>query len=143
MQKLDIEYDFDFDLIGISSSEKGYKLAWLLNQKLHISLVKAEDLQLDFNGGAVLRLINYHYQTANNRYRLIRNRAVESEQINKPYLIPELEGFDFFLMLENNTKTIDLEEVCRHLGELKEIQYLMVVNVDQLKSKDNLIFFEG
>jgi hypothetical protein len=38
--KLLIDYEFDFELLGLSASAKGYKLAWELNQVLGIQLVK-------------------------------------------------------------------------------------------------------
>ena len=38
--KLIIEYEYDFNLIGLISTAKGYKLAWELNQALGIHLVK-------------------------------------------------------------------------------------------------------
>ena len=41
--KLVIEYDFDFELLGILSSARGYKLAWEINQALGIQLVKQQD----------------------------------------------------------------------------------------------------
>ena len=46
--RLDIEYDFDFELLGIHSSARGYKLAWEINQALGIQLVKQPDLVVGF-----------------------------------------------------------------------------------------------
>ena len=41
--KLVIDYEYDFNLIGIISTAKGYKLAWELNQALGIHLVKQSE----------------------------------------------------------------------------------------------------
>jgi len=39
-KRLDIEYSFDFDLFGISSTVKVYKLDWEINQSLGSKLKK-------------------------------------------------------------------------------------------------------
>ena len=39
-------YEFDFELIGIVSMVKEYKLAWNLNQLNLFHLVKAEDIKI-------------------------------------------------------------------------------------------------
>jgi hypothetical protein len=46
--KLIIDYEFDFELIGIISTAKGYKLAWEINQLLAIHLVKQPDMVVGF-----------------------------------------------------------------------------------------------
>jgi hypothetical protein len=38
--KLVVEYDFDFEFIGLISSLKGHKLAWNINNELKIELKK-------------------------------------------------------------------------------------------------------
>ena len=46
--KLVIEYEYDFDLLGLTSTARGYKLAWEINQALHVQLVKQPDLAVGF-----------------------------------------------------------------------------------------------
>ncbi|MBK7651374.1 MAG: hypothetical protein IPJ20_12460 [Flammeovirgaceae bacterium] len=46
-KRLEIEYTFDFELIGIISSAKGYKLAWEINLALSARLVKQVDLIIE------------------------------------------------------------------------------------------------
>ena len=43
---LEIEYDYDFVLIGISSHEKDYRVCWALNNKLGLELVKTEPFEI-------------------------------------------------------------------------------------------------
>jgi hypothetical protein len=44
--KLIIEYEFDFELFGMSTAAKGYKLAWEINRVLGIHFVKKDDLRV-------------------------------------------------------------------------------------------------
>ena len=46
--KLVVEYDFDFEIIGLITSLKGHKLAWMINNALKIELRKEEDINIDF-----------------------------------------------------------------------------------------------
>jgi len=45
-KRLDIEYTFDFDLYGIISNVKAYKLAWELNNLLGSKLQKKDDYEI-------------------------------------------------------------------------------------------------
>ena len=47
--RLASDYPFDFELIGIVSSVKEYKLAWHLNQLPEFHLIKAEDVKIEFS----------------------------------------------------------------------------------------------
>ena len=40
---LEIEDEYDFEIIGVSSHEKDYRLAWSLNKTLGWRLVRIED----------------------------------------------------------------------------------------------------
>ena len=45
-KRLEIDYYYDFELLGVISAAKGYKLAWEINRILSIRLVKQPDLIL-------------------------------------------------------------------------------------------------
>ena len=50
-KKLVVDYEIDFDLFGLISTVKDYKLAWLLNKHLSIHLTREEDLSITFASG--------------------------------------------------------------------------------------------
>jgi hypothetical protein len=52
-KRLEMEYSFDFELIGIISSAKGYKLAWEVNHILGSRLTRQPDLTVMLNKEAM------------------------------------------------------------------------------------------
>ena len=48
VNKLVVDFDYNFKMLGIISSAKEYKLAWSINQYLKIHLIKTEDINLQF-----------------------------------------------------------------------------------------------
>ena len=134
--KLIVDYEFDFDVLGLVSSAKEYKLAWFLNRELDISLVKQRDLDFEFSNGKQL-ISNYSYQTDYFCLSLLKNKATEFTNVNSPYLLPELKGYDYILKLEGEIK---LDNVKGALRNVSCIDYVNVFEVDNIKSKENLIF---
>ena len=54
--KLEIEYEFNFSLLGIVSPAREHKLAWHLNKYLNINLRKDQDAFIDFQGKNALQI---------------------------------------------------------------------------------------
>ncbi len=95
--KLVIEYEFDFELLGILSSARGYKLAWEINQALGIQLVKQQDLVVGFKNNEEKSFSFYAHETQLNRLKLFKNRPSEQEN-GKYFLIPEFPHYDFIIL---------------------------------------------
>ena len=97
--KLVIEYEYDFELMGIISTAKGYKLAWELNQALGIQLVKQPDLVVGFKNSEEKTFSFYAHQTQLNRLKLFKNKPAEQES-GKYFLIPEFPHYDFIILAD-------------------------------------------
>ncbi len=138
--KLVVEYDFDFEIIGLITSLKGHKLAWAINNELKIELRKQEDINIDFLHEGQLVIINYIYQTEYSNFRLIRNKSCEFVNIASPFLIPELKEYDYFIQLEDESSSFSVSEIKEKLKNISGIEYIKVIETENLKSKDNLIF---
>lgn len=134
--KLIIECEYHFDLIGVSSSVKLYKVAWALNNQLQIRLVKTEDFKLEMKGGATATFCNYEYLVEESSFNLFRNRSMEMEGA---YLLPELNHFDYIIKLSRNSQTFAKEVIIKELKEMKWIEYISPLEVEKLKSKDNFL----
>ena len=63
VKKLRVDYEYDFDLMGISSSAKAFKLAWAINNKIGINLRKAEDYCLNKANGEKILIAHYIFET--------------------------------------------------------------------------------
>jgi hypothetical protein len=135
--KLVIEYDFDFELLGISSAARGYKLAWEINQHLGIRLVKQPDLMVGFRNNEEKSFSFYAYQTPLNRLKLFKNKPSDQDS-GKYYLIPEFPHYDFIIlaaMEEQHTR-----ELVDQIRSIPAVELVASIPLNGLKSKSNFIF---
>jgi len=137
--RLIIDPKFDFKLMGLISSAKGHKLAWEINQAIRVNLIKDTDLVLRFLNNEKLILLNFKYETENGKLLLIKNRSIESNSFSPNYIIPELQRFDYLIWIKE-TDDLKVEEIMNKLKEVKAIQYIVKIDPNGLKSKDNLLF---
>ena len=138
--KLVIEYKYDFDLYGIISASRDYKLAWLINQKLKLRLVKEEDIRIAFLNDEELVISNYLFATEHAQFRLLKNKSEERKFEALRYLIPELNRFDYLIMKSGNIADTGNEDWLTKIQQIKEIQYVTALDITKLKSRENLIF---
>lgn len=136
--KLQIDYEYDFTLLAVRSEMKEYKLAWQINQKLHIRLVKEEDIHFHFLNQQNLIVSNYKFATEHTTFRLLKNKSVQ--QGSHSWLIPELDQFDYLIMIQGVGDFFDGINLVQALKELPAIQFVSSISINQLKSRENLIF---
>lgn len=137
--KLIVDHNFDFELAGIISNAKGYKLTWEINRALKLNFIKAKDLVLSFIDSNRLTILNYKYETENSKLLLLKNKGVESDGIPGSFLIPEMRRFDYLLW----TRSVDEFDLVLWIDKIKElrvIQYAIRIDIEKLKSKENLLF---
>ncbi|WP_242927617.1 IPExxxVDY family protein [Pontibacter vulgaris] len=137
---LDISYDYDFDLYGLVSSSKEYKLAWTINQLLGLRLVKQKDLCYELVGKEQLLISNYEQITDHSIIRLMRNKASGICTLDKPYLLPDIKQFDYVLQITGAMQCLSPRELLQQLARLPLVQYVKQVDPLKLKFKENLIF---
>lgn len=136
--KLEIEYTYDFELVGLISAVKGYKLAWEINRQLGIRLVKQPDLVLHLRKKPTSSYGYFSYISAVNSFRLLRNRPNEAEQARN-FLVPEHPHLDYIVMSQGEDHLMGnrLQELLRNIPSIELVAFLPL---DALKSKDNFIF---
>lgn len=134
--RLIVDYDYEFHLLGVISSIKFYKLAWAINNKLHIRLLKDNDYELNLKNNKKVTFGQYIFETENSIFQLYKNKS-ESDDI--AYLLPEMNHFDYIIKLDANSQSFAKEEVLKELREVKWIEYIASIEVEKLKSKDNFL----
>jgi hypothetical protein len=138
--KLLIEHTYDFELLGLVSPVKDYKMAWLINKDLDMNLIKSEDLVLEFMTLPSLKISQYFLSLPHGFVQLLRNKALNStNQVS--YLIPELKSMDYFLLLQDETFQISINTFANQLAKNRYIQNVMKLDVSKLKSKENLLTY--
>ncbi|MFK7899589.1 MAG: IPExxxVDY family protein [Cyclobacteriaceae bacterium] len=140
MFKLEVDYDFDFEVIGIVSSLKEYKLAYFINNTLNWSFFKDSDINIPFKKGELL-FSNYTYNTPNHVISLIKNKSISSKTIiNKPFLLPESKEFDYLLKIDGKSDEFDTSLIFDKIKEIPNIVLLKRKDIENLINKENLIF---
>jgi len=153
------EFDeVDYDLIAIHSSLEDYRLAYFINQKLSVILSKSkEEIGVTVKEGeAMFPKFIYDDESNDIFWSLVPNKNeitvtktstgqnlflnTTVEIATKVYLLPELKKVDYFLKIENNKNTLDLNEMVRDIKSINRISTVYAVIPEKIKSKNNLIF---
>ncbi|MFC0261818.1 IPExxxVDY family protein [Fontibacter flavus] len=138
--RLLIEHQYDFDLLGLVAPVKDYKMAWLLNHTLGIHLIKANDFELEFVNQPLLKISQYMDQKDHGYTQLLKNRSF-SDGVNALYLVPELRFMDYFLLVQDHTFELNINAYIEQLSQVRYIQNVVKLDVNKLKSKDNLLTY--
>ncbi len=136
--KLEIAYSFDFELLGIISVAKGYKLAWEINQCLSINLVKQPDLVVGFKKGEEKNFPFYAHETPLNRLKLFKNKPSDNEP-GKYFLIPEFPHFDFIILAAMEEQYAH-QRLLELIKSIPAVQLVAAIPLEGLRSKSNFIF---
>lgn len=136
--RLVIDPDYEFDLYGIITTIKEYKLAWELNKVLDIHLIKQEDFKFDLLREGPLVISNFLFETEHLQYRLLKNKPVDQSVNKTVYLLPELQKFDFLLIIKGLSKQDD--DIVSKIKSIPLIDFASRFNVSELRAKENLIF---
>ncbi|HYG18486.1 MAG TPA: IPExxxVDY family protein [Ohtaekwangia sp.] len=136
--KLIIDYEFNFELFGLTSAAKGYKLAWELNQSLHLQLIKQPDLVVGFKNNTEKSFSFYAHETHINRLKLFKNRPSDAES-GKYFLIPEFPHFDFIILAAMEDQYAH-QHLLTLIKSVPSVQFVASIPLEGLKSKSNFIF---
>jgi hypothetical protein len=150
--------DFDvetYSLLAIHCTIEDYRVAYLLNKKLQISLQrKPQDLDFKYTASS---FSIYEWEDKNQRmiWNLVSNVCKKEEEIitssgslfetqsnilRTHNLIPEYKKVNYLLKIDNDGNYIEEKTIIHKIQEISQIAAVYSIDVSQLKSKDNLIF---
>ena len=134
---LTLDYEYDYEMIGICSHHVDYRLVWGINEKLKLQLSKAkQDFVVVRKKGQVPSHHSFfEYKDVENliEYYLIKNKS------DGKYLIPEKQDVDYFLFL----REISAEDSSDFITKLKTVSSILAIfqfNPEEISSTENLIF---
>ncbi|MCT4664266.1 MAG: IPExxxVDY family protein [Flavobacteriales bacterium] len=159
---LDWELNYDFKLLAIRTSVESSKLCYFINKVLELQLGRMdEDLDFYFKKRkkeALFPSFSYRQTDDFPTWYLIQNIIenelyVEYDQENEPlfkdlkddvesdylYLVPELDGVAFFLLIYPPFTGIRTQEIINTLDELPFIDAVFEKSPNQLKDIENLL----
>jgi hypothetical protein len=160
IHKLDLgEFDeIDYCLIAIHTSLEDYRLAYFINQKLHVNLNKSNaEIQITVKEGEA-HFSRFHYyekkkevswDLIQNKNEVIQQRQKNSQDLfsdinmevsTKAYMLPEFKKVDYFLKIENSDENLNILQIQNTLNTIDNIATMYIVDTNKIKSKNNLIF---
>lgn len=132
--KLTFQLDFNFFLLGISSSENDYRLSWEINKKLKISLrkstdhvIKREEIKQAFS------VYTFFDEEVYLQYFLIANMSENG------YLVEELRNMDYFLQIHGDLTDKQQKQIISSVRNIKGIIGVFNLDINTMKSKNKLI----
>ncbi|MCK4630065.1 MAG: IPExxxVDY family protein [Bacteroidales bacterium] len=132
--KLTFQFDFNFFLLGISSSENDYRLSWEINKKLKISLRKSTDHVIKREEiEQVFSVYTFSDEEVYLQYFLIANKSENG------YLIEELRNMDYFLQIHGDLTDKQQEQFISSVRNIKGITGVFNLDINTMKSKNKLI----
>jgi len=140
MLRLPIEYSYDFNLIGVISSMKEYKLAYHLNKLFNWKLYKVDDVVFTQKKKSY-EYSCYEFVTENIVIMLLKNRCnlfENSSSVN--YLLPELKRYDYLIKIESEEYETESDDIVRELQQIANISLIETIEINRLKNRENLIF---
>ncbi len=138
--KLHVETTFDFDLLGLVAPLKDYKMAWLINHSLGLNLKKTGDYQMEFLRQPDLIISQFILEKEHGYVQLLRNKSYPVGGHSR-YLVPELRSMDYFLVCQDFTYEVDLNTYIDCLSGVSGIQSIVKIDINKLKSKENLLTY--
>ncbi len=133
-------YEIDYNLIGIVSNLKEYRLAWILNNIFYFDLLKAKNLRIKKNKSNIIEVSNYFYQSDEFKIRLIKNKIFKAVNFdNEQYLIHKLSKFDYLFQIYDYGGEFNLTEIINKLNSESSIQFANFVDLNFVKEKDLLL----
>ncbi len=130
---LEIEEEYDFEIIGVSSHEKDYRLAWSLNKQMGWRLVRIQDAVAEGKRSTTQHArFRWVHPVDHTVFTLIDNKTPEGT------FMPDMAQFDYILKVEQPSEST-MEALFNELRETKLVLAFQLQNVDKLKFKSNLL----
>lgn len=140
---LNVDYDYDFLLIGICTHAKDYRLCWEINRILGIRLERVDDMTLNLPAGQAgtssgeLSAYSLYFcedEENNNCFHIISNKS------SNEMLISEQKQVDYFLRIKGNNNPDYSEDLIKKLKNISIVLTAYEIDPNKLKSKYKFLF---
>ena len=148
-------YDTSYALLAVHCRLEDYRLAYLLNKSLGLKLIRLpQDLDYKYFA-ATYSIYEWNDEEHFTTWHIVSNVCKKEEdslqssgslfsvndKVLKTYhLLPELKNVDFLIKITNDDRHYDEREVLEKIQQIPQIITTYTIDIDQLKSKENLIF---
>lgn len=124
-----IDYDNEYQIVGISSHLRAYKLIYFLNNVLNYRFKRANDLAVNQSDTSIsYSTFIYIDRDSRTEYCLIANHHPEQK------LIPSLRQIDFFLLIKSMQENNAVNEIINKIRAIPRI--LTAYKIDENSFRD-------
>jgi len=133
---LKIQYEYPFEVIGIVSGVKDYRLCHCINKELQMNFTRQDDLSMAMNrqGDETSFSLYSDEELEPEKYLLIGNKG------SNAWFFPEIRNVDYLLIARDPGTWFDPEEMIKKLRVLQVISGAYEIGYEKLKSKENLLY---
>ncbi|WP_299223293.1 IPExxxVDY family protein [uncultured Psychroserpens sp.] len=148
-------YDASFSLLAIHCRLEDYRLAYLLNKHLQLNLErKPEDLDYNYLA-ASFSIYEWENTNMDTAWNLVANVCKKEEAalqssgslfenqnsiLKTYYLLPEFKNVDYFIKVTNEYQNFNEKMILNKIHSIPQVITTYSIDIDQIKSKDHLIF---
>lgn len=136
-KKIKFSPEFNFKLIGITSTAEDYKISWILSKILKTDFIKLPDIQIiddKFSEYQYFSVFESRDADEEISFKIISNKA------NVGYLAEDLHQIDYFLIVYKNIEYSDLEKIKKEIKQNDAITSVFIFDINDIKSKEKFIF---
>ncbi len=149
---LDEDFEHAYTLIAIHASLEDYRLAYFINSVLNLRLKRMDRRDVaSYNANVIA--FEWYDEIHQVFWGLLKNKTTEktlpsnsglfedNETTRTEYVVPEYSRADYLLKIDDQQGAYNAtEEVVRELKKIPGIITTYTIEVQELKSKNNLIF---
>lgn len=137
LPKITLPGENDFWLIGIASHDNDYRLAWSINNNLHLSLVKADNVLIYHDKYKQEISLSFYVQEVPDQglaFRLFANRG------DNFFLLEDFKNIDYFLKIDGIITESRYHELLELLRRIDVIMGVFPLQIDQIKKINRILF---
>jgi len=135
--KLDIGFEANFKLFGISSHEVDYKLIWQINQAIDVEFARIDNLVVYNNKldtDQEFSLFEAEDARKQLQFYFISNRC------DNGFLIKEVSNFDYFIKITGEITQDEKKRLIKAIRSIDAVNATLKLDPNCLISRDKLVF---
>jgi len=125
-------FEYHYKLIGIISLFKQYRTSFIIDSALNIQLEKYADFKIDNKKEKTIHSFELFVDEKQNRDYFLFNNSYKDKSLFRTY-----KGFEFVLLIKQETEVIDIKEIIKSLKGTKNLR--MVTNKELKKIDETFI----
>ncbi len=140
--QLNFEKDFDFQIVGLISAYRDFRLCFELNVAMKINFLRNKDVNVPAGKPGSNTRHSYFSCTGRDHemYHVISNR----DKDGTGYFIPEMRNIDYFLIVSDAAMSFDISNLIKVVRGIEIVSGAYEIYPSKMKSAEAfLLFLEG